>query len=78
MRPIISADQCPISLWANVSFKIEYTKRVVGDQTIFACQSGPGPQDKINSTCTSSDNRTINTADPICSNDSEGTMKSKV
>ena len=60
-----------------MSFKIEYNRSIDGDQVIFACQVGLEPQEKINAICMNSGNQTTNTADPICSTDSQGTMKSK-
>ena len=72
---MINAGQCPVSQLTNTSFKVEYSKSIVGDQTIFTCQSGLEPQEKMNATCRNSGNRTTNTADVICSNHSEGILK---
>ena len=70
MRPIISAERCPLSPWPNRTFIIEYIKNVVGNETIFVCQSGIEPQEKMNATSKNRGSQTENNT--ACSNRSEG------
>ena len=37
MRSIISAGRCPTPPGANTSFKIEYSRGIIGDQVNFTC-----------------------------------------
>ena len=72
MRPIISAERCPLSPWPNRTFIIEYSKYVVRNEIIFVCQSGLEPQEKMNTTCKNRGGRTENNT--ACSNRSEGAI----
>ena len=75
MRSIISAGRCPILPGANTSFKIEYSRSIIGDQVNFTCDFRLlGPQDKVDAACRNySGNKTTNTSAAdltsiICSN----------